>query len=482
MRVLILILAHCLFLASGRSIKLPDMGAKLSSKSNAKFETVPSDEESSLIIAQKKEKIIINGPLCMFGGMLAHMAFGTMYCWANFLSYVPPSLQFFDGTQKAGQPDALYVLPVLIICQCVAMPVGTSVVNILGASKSLLLGGFLVSLGVFLSSFAKSLPIFMLAYSLLFGSGVGMGYTAPMIAGWKWLPSSKGLVSGVILMGYGLGGFIFNLVGTKLANPNGLEPINGRFPDEVYANFPKMLRTLSIMYAALFLLGSVMITEPAPLPPSTASAQKKSSSTKVPLDLTVSQAVRTPQFWLIWSMIIMSASTSLNVANIYKRFATTAEALHGDAFQATVGGLGAVCNGGGRLIWGMVSDKIGFKKSFLILTILETILQIIYPYSKSSKPMFLVMTCLCFFCLAGNFALVPPAIQRLYGSLNGAKIYSYLFSAFGVASVGGLFLSKALLASFGWEVVFRVLAGISFISAILTTFLTPVKSYAASVV
>lgn len=471
---------------------------KLVSKSPSKYgDQFKSDDDISsgiALSAQDSKKYPMNGPLCMIGGTFLHMVLGTMYCWANFLSYVPPNLQFFDGVQKVGkQPDALYVLPMIIVAQCLAMPFGPILVKQMGASFAVLLGGLLVATGVFLSSFAKSLPLFMIAYSLLFGTGAGLGYTAPMIAGWKWLPNSKGLVSGVVLMGYGLGGFVFNLIGTNLANPAMVNPINGRFPDEVYKNFPVMLRKLSLMYAALVLLASSLISEPkpvpAPLPQQTtviSGKQQKAiaapNPTPVSADLTVAQAIRTPQFWLLWSTIVCSASASLVVASVYKRFATSASALQGDAFQATVGGLGAVFNGGGRLLWGLLSDKIGFKKSFLLLTVLQATLHLLYPYSSSSKPLFLVMTCMCFLALAGNFALVPPGIQRMYGATNGARIYGILFSAFGVASVGGLFLTKILLAKFDFETVFRVLSGASFLAAIIISTLTPVKSFAASTV
>ena len=51
---------------------------------------------------------------------------------------------------------------------------------------------------------------------------------------------------------------------------------------------------------------------------------------------------------------------------------------------------------------------------------------------------FLVATGLCYFCLAGNFALMPPATQRIFGTKNGASIYGLLYSAFAFASIGGI--------------------------------------------
>ena len=150
-----------------------------------------------------------------------------------------------------------------------------------------------------------------------------------MIAGWKWLPNSKGLVSGTVLMGFGLGGFIFNLLGTKLANPMKLNIKNGLFPNEVYQNFPKMLRTLSIIYAILVFTGASFITEPKPIvtPPLTSTTKHTAKVMNmkpvvVPTDVSVIGAIKTKQFWLLWVMIICSASASLNVATLYKRFAT----------------------------------------------------------------------------------------------------------------------------------------------------------------
>ena len=52
----------------------------------------------------------------------------------------------------------------------------------------------------------------MLCYSVLFGSGIGLAYTAPMVAGWSWFPRRKGFVNGCVLAAFGSGGFFGNKV------------------------------------------------------------------------------------------------------------------------------------------------------------------------------------------------------------------------------------------------------------------------------
>ena len=186
------------------------------------------------------------GPAAVLGGALVHLTLGTLYCWGNFISYSPLSLRYFDGSlERKGQPESLFVIPFTLIAQALAMPFGPALTKAIGAPATMLLGSWITALGVYLASFQTKLLPFLLFYSLIFGTGVGLSYTAPMIAGWKWMPDNRGLVSGGILTGFGVGGFIFSLLGSKIVNPQGLNMVEGRFPDEVYNNFPKMLRTLS---------------------------------------------------------------------------------------------------------------------------------------------------------------------------------------------------------------------------------------------
>jgi MFS transporter, OFA family, oxalate/formate antiporter len=193
-----------------------------------------------------------------------------------------------------------------------------------------------------------------------------------------------------ILAGFGAGGFFFSLIGSKIANPNGLNTAaGGGFPSAVYDNFPKMLRTLAGIYAVVSFIGSLLVFEPlAPSKPTTTASNAKPVAAAPLPGLTVGEAVKTSQFWLIWLMIISSATAGLNTAAVYKQFAATGPALAGDSFQSLVGGLGALFNGSGRLIWGALSDKIGFKKSFTLLTLVQITFLLLYSKSAVSKVSF----------------------------------------------------------------------------------------------
>jgi OFA family oxalate/formate antiporter-like MFS transporter len=314
------------------------------------------------------------GPACIIGGAMAHFTFGSLYCWGNFYSYAPINLR------------SDIVFPLTVVSQCLSMPWGPIITKKLGARMTLLLGAWIMAAGVYSASYATDLNVFLFCYSVMVGFGIGIAYTSPMIAGWSWMPQSKGLVSGAILTGFGLGGFCFNLIGSSIANPLGEDPVNGEFPHEVYDQFPFMLRRLSVIYACISLVGSLLISEPMKINYKEDNDKKNAGREALEvLGVTINEALCSSQFWLMWAMIITSASAGLNVVAIYKQFAAFSPILKGDSYQALVGGMGALFNGFGRLFWGSISDKIGFKTSFTILTMCQALIQFLYPYCTSSK-------------------------------------------------------------------------------------------------
>jgi MFS family permease len=308
--ILLLLLAYVVTYAASRELSLPISVTQPKKNSRKHYRNAllpPQDAENQLenVVSQASiSSSNIYGPLCIFGGTLVHSTLGTKYCWGNFLSYAPQFLKFYDGLEhKGAQPDALIVLPLTILSMCVSMPLGPIIVKAIGASKTMLLGGWIMSSGVFLASYAKSLSTFLAFYAIMFGTGTGLAYTAPMVAGWKWMPNQKGLVSGIILTGFGAGGFFFNLIGTHLVNPKSLDVVNGKFPDEVYNSFPSMLRKLAVIYAGLQFVGALLVSEPKaqpkPAEQSVAGSTSPEATVAAPPGVSIVDALKTPQFWVI---------------------------------------------------------------------------------------------------------------------------------------------------------------------------------------
>lgn len=111
------------------------------------------------------------GVLAIVGGFLAHLTLGTLYCWGNFQSYLPPSMKYFAGSDSVGTPDSLYVIPIAMIFMCLGMPMSAFFQARMGLPLSMLFGSLLMSSGVFMSSYATTLAQFILPYCILFGTG-----------------------------------------------------------------------------------------------------------------------------------------------------------------------------------------------------------------------------------------------------------------------------------------------------------------------
>ena len=130
------------------------------------------------------------------------------------------------------------------------------------------LGATLSLTGVYCSSLVTAIGPYLAFYCLMNGLGCGMCYMVPLICGWEWFPTSKGLVTGCTLGGYGFGSFIFSQVSTKLVNPDNKQadvsdpenPDITFYGPEVADRVPYMIQTLVYIWAGLALIGVLLIS------------------------------------------------------------------------------------------------------------------------------------------------------------------------------------------------------------------------------
>lgn len=460
------------------------------------------------------------GLLGLFGGSLIHLSCGSMYCWGNLLSYMPPHLKYWSGSAAAaagGMPDAQFVLAWTILSQMVGMPIGPALERSgLGPRRTALLGAVLMGSGVLLASTASSLATFVLGYCVIFGLGVGIACTwphrvstspphpfthcvsqrpafeplvnadqMPIMNGAKWFPRSTGGVSGAVIFGMGASAFFFNMLATRLVNPTGVNPIAGAFPAAVYARWPSLLRTLGSIYLTVGVVGAMLQQPP------TASATSVEASVGPPAssaDLTDERSkasraagksagggallsdVTSRPFATLWSMILLSAIGGLNTASSYKMFGVARAHLNSDGFLSLVGGLASLLgNAAGRLFWGSRSDKQGFRRTFIELAALQAVTMASYLFLSSSRLGFAAATILMLFCMGGTFAMFPAQAMRSAWKASAASVYGLMFSAFALAALGGPYVTGFLAARGGIGLVFGTLSLSSLVAMALAT-------------
>ncbi len=93
-----------------------------------------------------------------------------------------------------------------LCCFSLMTLVGARLLGKLGPRVIVTLGGILAGTGVIISSLSTSPWVFTFAFGVLLGSGIGFVYASASPAALKWFPASKtGLISGIVVAGFGMG-------------------------------------------------------------------------------------------------------------------------------------------------------------------------------------------------------------------------------------------------------------------------------------
>ncbi|CAM9728255.1 unnamed protein product [Phaeothamnion confervicola] len=162
---------------------------------------------------------------CLTGGVILHLCLGTLYLWGNVSVYVTSYLRLYNPDITEG--ETLYILAGAMLGQACVMTAGGLLQHVLGIRLTALAGGWLLAGGVLLSSMATTLAQFVVTYGVMFGVGIGLAYSCPLVCGFMWMPKRRGFVSGVIVAGFGGGAFVFNALASVYVNPENESPTIG---------------------------------------------------------------------------------------------------------------------------------------------------------------------------------------------------------------------------------------------------------------
>lgn len=127
-------------------------------------------------------------------------------------------------------------------------------------SRLIAVGGLSGLSLILLATYQTEFWAFSTLYVLGFGFCNGMTYMVPVHHGWLWFPDRPGLISGLIIGGFGLGALIYNNICQAIINPENVPlDIDGRFPDEISAKFPTMMRTIWLCWLCMAIVGMMLI-------------------------------------------------------------------------------------------------------------------------------------------------------------------------------------------------------------------------------
>ena len=383
---------------------------------------------------------ITNRWIVVVGAILIQLALGSMYAWSVFTK----QLTDVDGLYKFSASEAAWVFSAALATFAVVMIFAGKWQAKYGPTIIALIGGIVLGLGYLLGGlFGTTFWAQFFFIGVIGGAGIGMAYVVPIAVGVKWFPDKKGLVTGLAVAGYGFGATIWVKMADTwfggLLNTSsvfGLPPVQSVFA--IYG----------IVFTLFVILGSLVMVNP-PEGYSPKGWEPPKGTTKKAfggIDFDSKQMLGTPQFYSLWIVFIFSALSGLMVIYCIKLFGIDALKFNGmDAANAAIiGGTAmawyAVFNGLGRILWGMISDKMGRKNSIILLTLVQGVIVLMTYHvfiNFGFSTGFVVAACVIGFNFGGNFALFPAITADYFGNKNVGRNYGWMFTAYGIAGILG---------------------------------------------
>lgn len=340
------------------------------------------------------------------------------------------------------------------------------------------------------------------------GIGLGLGYISPVSTLIKWFPDHRGLATGLAIMGFGGGA----MVGSPLA-----DRLMGHFAGPESVGVWQTFLVLAAVYFVFMMIGAFAYRVPpegwAPQGWSGGEGRRSTTAARrsqaAPPSMTVAQACRSRQFWLVWLVLCLNVSAGIGVIGMASPMLqeifggrllgldTPFEKL--DAADlgrvAAVGagftGLLSLFNILGRFFWSWLSDAIGRKTTYGIFFLLGIALYAAVPAvgRAGTIGLFCGVCCLILSMYGGGFAAVPAYLADLFGTGFVGAIHGRLLTAWSVAGILGPVLvnyvneqqiSSGLPRAAAYDRTMLLLAGLLAVGFICNSLVRPIVPVGSS--
>ncbi|SDK94454.1 L-lactate MFS transporter [Natronincola ferrireducens] len=377
----------------------------------------------------------------VLGAVLLQICIGSIYSWSLFNQ---PLMDKFGW----GNNEVVLTFSIAVFMFAVSTILSGRLQDRIGPKIVAIIGGVLYGAGLLLSSTATSIFQLYIYYGVLAGCGVGFVYVCPLSTCVKWFPERKGFITGIAVGAFGLGSLIFkNVIQFFLAT----QGVSGTF------------YYLGIIYFILVLIGAQFLK----LPDNYSTSQQKSNNSMDDCNYKVGEMMKTKSFYLLWVMYLFGCMSGLLVIGLAQDIGVQLANLEVSVAANAVAMI-ALFNAAGRLIWGMLSDKIGrIKVVFMMFTITAVAMIAMSIISLNFLTFFICLAGIAF-CFGGFLAVFPTITGEFYGMKNLGANYGIIYQAYGIAALvgpvivanaGGLkptFIIAAILAVIGAGMTFMV--------------------------
>jgi MFS family permease len=356
------------------------------------------------------------------GAVLVHMGIGSVYAWSTLnrpITAALPSLPWWASPPYTTFTSALVLLGL-------SAATWGPWVEKRGARAAARLAALCFSCGLVVGGAGLLLrqPLLLfLGMGMLCGIGCGIGCIAPVSTLVKWFPDRRGMATGFAIMGFGGGAFLGGYANAFLIERVGI------------AN---ALFVLGGAYLLIMMAGATLL-RPAPAPVRLPDVATPSTHASIVAEgMTRREALRTPQFALLWGMLCINVTAGIG---ILAQASPMMQDLFGrtPAQAAAIVAIISIFNAGGRLLWSSTSDLIGRRNTYLLFFSVQLGLFLLIPIFAKMGAWYPFLACLLvvFTMYGGGFATIPAFLADLFGTANVGAIHGALLTAWSVAAVAG---------------------------------------------
>ncbi len=380
-----------------------------------------------------------------------HLAIGQVYSFSVFKN---PLIQAFTGSVSSTNlnKDIGCIFSIAIAVLGLSAALFGAWLEKAGPRRAMFYAACCFGLGFLVASIgvqSHQLWLVYLGYGAIGGIGLGLGYISPVSTLIKWFPDRPGLATGLAIMGFGGGAMIGGPLATQLMAHFRTAGSNNA------AAIAHTMVVMGVLYFAFMMFGvfTIRVSNPAWSPVGyiapTASTNKDTGLISSH-NVAVTQAWRTPQFWLLW--IILFTNVTAGIGILEEASPMIQDLFRGDAGPAAaVGfvGLLSILNMLGRFFWASTSDFLGRKATFFAFFTLGPLLFFVLPFTSSthlnSIPLFVTGAAVIISMYGGGFATIPAYLKDLFGGFNVSAIHGRLLTAWSTAGIVGPLIVNGIL-------------------------------------
>jgi MFS transporter, OFA family, oxalate/formate antiporter len=331
--------------------------------------------------------LIIPAALCM------QICLGATYSWSVYVQEIRDLLHISQTAAQLPFSVFYFVFPATMI-------VSGSIMARIGPRASAMLGGVMFGGGWILSSFGgRTFALTVIGNGLIAGIGAGLAYIVPIATCIQWFPKHKGLVTGLAVAGFGGGAALVSTIGGHLL-------AGAHTPFDLFRLFGTGFLVLAVV-AGFFMV-------PAPETRTAKSAEVR-----------FGQVVRSYAFLLLYFAMFTGLAAGFAVNANIKELCAQSTVAAGVAAVA----LFAVANAAGRILWGMLFDRLGARSVIEANLLFQALLLLAAPLVLRSSAGLQLFALIAGFNYGGILVVYAGAVARIWSPERVARVYGWLFSA-----------------------------------------------------